>query len=85
MRPPFDPSLETYKREREWLEREVAATATLSDADRVRILRQLLETAEAIQRTKSPEQLEREEAVRRALDEEGLARYRALIARFECR
>jgi hypothetical protein len=85
MRPLFDPNLETYRREREWLEREVAATASLSDADRIRILRQLLEAADAIQRTKSPDQLEREEAVRRALDEEGLARYRALIARFECR
>jgi hypothetical protein len=73
------------EREREWLEREVAMAARLTDADRIRILLDLLRTADAIQATKSPEQLEREEAVRRQIDGEGLERYRALIARLECR
>ncbi|MBI1853224.1 MAG: hypothetical protein HYR85_23040 [Planctomycetes bacterium] len=85
LRSPFDPSLETYQREREWLDREVAAAATFTDADRIRILEDLLRTGEAIQRTKTPEQIEREDAVRRAIDGEGLARYRELAERFEGR
>jgi hypothetical protein len=56
-------------REREWLEREVRLAAGLTDADRVRILRDLLRTAEAIRRTKPPEQLRREEEVRRLLED----------------
>jgi hypothetical protein len=69
------------RREREWLEREVALAARLSDADRIRILEDLWQTVEAIRATKSPEQIEREERVRRELDEPGRARYRALAAR----
>jgi hypothetical protein len=68
-------------REREWLEREVARAASLSDADRVLIFRDLLRTAEAIRRGKSPEENRRAEKTRRVLDEPGRARYRALVAR----
>src|SRR5947199_10845084 len=68
-------------RERQWLEREVAWAAFLTDADRVRILRDLLRTADAIQRAKSPEEIQRAEEVRRLLDESGRARYCALIGR----
>lgn len=56
-------------REREWLESEVRLAAPLSDTDRIRILRDLLRTAEAIRRTKSPEQLLREEEVRHILED----------------
>jgi hypothetical protein len=68
-------------RERQWLEHEVACAASLTDADRVRILRDLLRTADAIQRGKSPEENRRAEEARRLLDEPGRARYRALVAR----
>lgn len=71
---------EHERREHEWLEREVAAAADLTDAQRVQILVDLWLTAEIIRATKSPEQLEREDEVRRQLKEEGLARYRALAA-----
>ncbi len=72
------------RREREWLEREVALAASLTDADRIRILRDLLRTADAIRSTKSAAQLEREEEVRRILEEEpGRRRYRALAERLE--
>ena len=65
--------------ERDWLEGEVRLAASLSDADRIRILRDLLRTAEAIRRTKSAEELAREEEVRRALEEDpGRARYATL-------
>lgn len=69
------------EREREWLEREVAAAESLTDEDRVRILCDLIETAEAIRITKSKDELEREEAVRRELDRPGRERYRALAER----
>jgi hypothetical protein len=73
-------------REREWLESEVRWAAGLSDADRIAILRDLLRTSAAIQRTKSREQIEREDEVRRLLDElPGRARYAALAERLECR
>ena len=70
------------RREREWLEGEVRSAASLTDADRIRILRDLLRTADAIRRSKSPEQLRREEEVRRLL-EDGPARerYAALAER----
>jgi hypothetical protein len=68
-------------REREWLEREVAWAANLTDADRVHILRDLLRTADAIRRGKTPGENRRAEEVRRLLDEPGRARYRALIER----
>ena len=57
------------RREREWLEAEVAAAASLTDADRVRILRDLRRTAAAIRAGKSADELDREE------------RYRALAER----
>jgi hypothetical protein len=56
-------------REREWLAQEVALSANLTDADRIRILRDLLRTADAIRRTKSADDLQREEEVRRTLEE----------------
>ena len=68
-------------REREWLEKEVAAARSLTDEDRVRIFCDLLETADAIRATKSEEDLEREEAARRELDRPGRERYRALAER----
>jgi hypothetical protein len=72
-------------REREWLESEVRLAASLTDADRIRILRDLLRTVDAIQRTKSPEDLRRQEEVRRILEEiPGRQRYAALAERFEC-
>ncbi len=75
---------ERERREKAWLEGEVRLAASLSDADRIRILRDLLRTAEAIQRTKSPDALRREEEVRRRL-EDGPARerYAALAGRLE--
>jgi hypothetical protein len=55
--------------EKEWLKREVARAASLTDADRIRILRDLLRTVDAIRRTKPPDQLRREGDVRRALED----------------
>jgi hypothetical protein len=60
---------ESERREREWLAGEVAISAKLSDADRIRILRDLLRTADAIRKTKSADDLRREEEVRRRLEE----------------
>ncbi len=59
---------EGERREREWLEGEVKLAAGLTDANRIRILRDLLRTADAIRLAKSPEELRREEEVRRLLD-----------------
>jgi len=56
-------------RVRERLAEEVAFSAKLSDADRIRILRDLLRTADAIRRTKSADELRRDEEIRRLLDE----------------
>jgi hypothetical protein len=73
---------EGEKLERAWLEDEVRLAARLTDADRVRIFTDLLSTAEAIQRTKSPEQLRREEEVRQLLEEQpGRERYFAVMDR----
>ncbi|MBI5851952.1 MAG: hypothetical protein HZB39_13140 [Planctomycetes bacterium] len=72
---------ERLRRELEWLRREVAAAAGLSDADRVAILEDLWATAEAIRATTTPEQLERDEQARRVLDGPGLERYCALAER----
>jgi hypothetical protein len=69
------------KREREWLEAEVAAARSLSDADRVRILRDLWRTAVAIRAGKTKEELERDDQVRQELDRPGKDRYRALVER----
>ena len=72
------------QREREWLAGEVRMAAKLSDRDRIRILRDLLETAEFIRRSKTAEELRRDEEVRVALEcEPGLRRYRALVERME--
>lgn len=69
-------------REREWLQHEVRWAASLSDADRIRILRDLLRTADAIRNSKTAEELERDDEVRRRLEEApGLARYAALAER----
>jgi hypothetical protein len=72
------------QREKEWLAGEVRMAANLSDRDRIRILRDLLETAESIRRSKTPEELRRDEEVRNALEREpGLRRYRALCERLQ--
>jgi hypothetical protein len=72
------------QREKEWLTSEVHAAASLTDRDRIRILRDLLRTRDAIRAAKTPEQLLREEEVLRKLEREpGLARYAALVERFE--
>lgn len=70
-------------REREWLDREVAAARDLTDADRSFILEDLYRTSEAIRAGKTAEDLRREEEVRRLLDEPGRANYRALAERLE--
>lgn len=72
---------EGERRELEWLKAEVARAASLTDADRVRIARGLFRTHLAIRRSKTAEQLEREEEVRRLLDAPGRERYRALAER----
>ena len=55
--------------------------ADLTDADRIRILRDLLRTADAIRKSKSAEELRRDEEVRRSLEEPGRQRYIALWER----
>jgi hypothetical protein len=56
----------------------------LSDADRIRILRDLLRTADAIRRGKTAEEIERDEEVRRILNDlPGRERYAALAERLE--
>lgn len=65
-------------REREWLEREVEAARNLTDAERVRILEQLVLAAEAIRRSKTTDEILRDDEARRILDEPGRARYRRL-------
>jgi hypothetical protein len=72
---------ERERKEREWLAAEVAFTASLTDADRIRILRDLLRTVDAIHKSKSVEELGRDEAVRRLLEEAGRERYIALCER----
>ena len=70
--------------ERASLARDVALAASLTDADRVRILRDLLRTADAIQKSKSPEQIRREAEVRRVLeDAPARERYIALAERLK--
>lgn len=68
--------------ESEWLRGQVALAAGLSDADRVRILKDLLRTAAAIEKTKTPDQIERERCIRFELETApGRARYLAWIDR----
>ena len=67
--------------ERAWLEREVAMAASLTDEERVAILLDLLHTVELIRKNKTPDELAREEELRRELDRPGLERYRALAER----
>ena len=69
------------EREREWLATEISGYRSLTDEDRVRTFCDLLDTAAAIQATKSKHQLDREEQVRRELDRPGKERYRALAER----
>ena len=47
----------------------MALAATLSDADRVAVLRDLLRTADAIRKSQSAEALRREEEIRYQLEE----------------
>jgi len=72
---------ERERKEWDGLAAEVAFAAGLSDADRIRILRDLLRTADAIRRSKSPDELRQDEEVRRLLEEGGRARYVALCER----
>lgn len=72
---------ERERLEREGLAAEVAFAAHLTDADRIRILRDLLRTADAIRKSKSAEELRREEEVRQSLDQPGRRRYLALCER----
>jgi hypothetical protein len=71
-----------YDRERAWLETEVQLAARLTDADRIRILRDLLRTADAIRKAKTAEELRRDDEVRRILETlPGRERYIALAER----
>jgi hypothetical protein len=73
---------ERDRREWETLAAEVAVAAGLSDAERIAILRDLLRTADAIRKSKSVSQLQREEEVRRLLEElPGRERYIAFCER----
>jgi hypothetical protein len=72
---------ERERKEREGLAAEVAFAVGLSDADRIRVLRDLLRTADAIQKSKSVEQLRREEEIRQLLEKPGRLRYIALCER----
>jgi len=66
--------------ERDSLENEVRLAERLTDADRIRILRDLLRTVDAIRRSKSPEELRREEEVRWRLEgAPARERYAALV------
>ena len=67
--------------ERDGIAAEVKFASDLTDADRIRILRDLLRTADAIRRSKSAEELRRDEEVRRSLEEPGRQRYIALCER----
>jgi hypothetical protein len=72
---------ERERREQEGLAAEVVFAADLTDADRIRIFRDLLRTAEAIRKSKSAEELRRDEEVRRSFEEPGRQRYIALCER----
>jgi hypothetical protein len=54
--------------ERAWLRREVESAVRLTDEERIRILRDLVSTSESIRRTKSVQELLRDDEVRRLLD-----------------
>jgi hypothetical protein len=72
---------ERERKERQGLAAEVAFAAGLSDADRIRILRDLLRTADAIRKSKSVDELRRDEEVRQLLEAPGRQRYLALSER----
>ena len=64
----YDAVMSTRERqEQEGIAAEVEFAAGLTDADRIRIFRDLLRTADAICKSKSPEELRRDEEVRRSL------------------
>jgi hypothetical protein len=70
------------RRERAWLEAEVRLAASLTDADRIRILRDLLRTSDAIRRGKTAEELRRDDEVRYRLEiAPARERYLALVER----
>jgi hypothetical protein len=73
------------KREREWLAAKVASARFLTDSDRVGILRALERAEQARRASRDPQQLAREEQVRRYLKDQGMARYRAVVERLESR
>ncbi len=73
---------ERERLELEWLGNEVSLAAALTDRDRICILRDLLRTAAAIRSSKTPEELARDEEVRRVLEDlPGRAHYLALAER----
>jgi hypothetical protein len=72
---------ERERLEREGLAAEVAFAADLTDADRIRILRDLLRTADAIRKSKSAEEIRRDDEIRRLLEDPGRQRYIALSER----
>ena len=72
---------ERERKEREGIAAEVAFAAGFSDGDRIRTLRDLLRTADAIHNSKSAEELRRDEEIRRHLEEPGRRRYIALCER----
>jgi hypothetical protein len=72
---------ERERREPEGLAAEVEFAADLTDSDRIRILRDLLRTADIIRKSKSAEELRRDESVRRSLDEPGRRSYMAFCER----
>jgi CelD/BcsL family acetyltransferase involved in cellulose biosynthesis len=72
---------ERERKEREGIAAEVAFAAGLSDADRIRTLRDLLRTADAIHNSKSAEERKRDEEIRRHFEEPGRRRYIALCER----
>lgn len=75
---------ERDRRELESIEKDVLQAASLSDGDRIRILRDLLRTAAAIQSRKRPEEIRRESEVRRQLEDlPARARYASLSEKFE--
>lgn len=69
--------------ELECLKRDAALAARLTDEERIRIVEDLWETAQAIRRSKSPDEIRREESARRELDAPGRERYQELAARLQ--
>ena len=72
---------ERERKERLGIAAEVAFAAGLTDAERIRMLRDLLRTADAIHNSKSAAERRRDEEIRRHFEEPGRRRYLALCER----